>query len=100
MAALGAVTAPLQPRPAGAIDQRLNKKKAPKQTYRPPPAKSAQRSPGVVMGKEVAIKKLLEGAHKVHKVIKFQKQRGKGHAAVDVNWETVAPLPADKNYGR
>ena len=42
----------------------------------------------------MVIKKLLEGAHEVHKVIKFRKQRGKGHAAVDVDWETVAAPPS------
>ena len=44
-AALEAATAPLQPRPAAAVDQQPSKKKAPKQTPGPPPAKSAQRSP-------------------------------------------------------
>ena len=38
----------------------------------------------------MVVKKLVEGAHEVHKIIKFRKQRGKGHAAVDVRWETVA----------
>ena len=42
----------------------------------------------------MVIKKLSEGAHEVHKVIKFRKQRGKGHAAVDVDWETVAAPPS------
>ena len=42
----------------------------------------------------LVIKKLLEGAHEVQKVIKFRKQRGKGHAAVDVDWETVAAPPS------
>ena len=39
------------------------------------------------------IRKLLEGAHEVQKIIKFQKQQGKGHAAVQVEWKTqAAPL--------
>ena len=42
----------------------------------------------------MVVKKLVEGAHEVHKVIKFLKQRGKGHAPVDVNWETVAAPPS------
>ena len=50
----------------------------------------------------MVVKKLAEGAHEVHKIIKFRKQRGKGHAAVNVKWETMAapPPPADKNSGR
>ena len=38
----------------------------------------------------------MEGAHTVHKIIKFLKQRGKGHAAVHVKWETVAAPPSEQ----
>ena len=41
----------------------------------------------------MVVKKLTEGAHRVRKIIEFRKQRGKGHAAVDVRWETVASPP-------
>ena len=41
----------------------------------------------------MVVKKLTEGAHGVRKIIEFRKQRGKGHAAVDVRWETVASPP-------
>ena len=43
---------------------------------------------------QMVVKKLTEGAHEVRKIIKFRKQRGKGHAAVDVKWETVAAPPS------
>ena len=33
---------------------------------------------------QMVVKKLVEGAHEVHKIIKFRKQRGKGHAAVEM----------------
>ena len=36
------------------------------------------------------IRKLLEGAHEVKKITKLQKQRGKGHATVQVEWKTQA----------
>ena len=45
---------------------------------------------------QMVVKKLVEGAHKVHKIIKFLKQRGKGHAAVHVKWETVAAPPSEQ----
>ena len=48
----------------------------------------------------MVVKRLTEGAHRVRKIIKFWKQRGKGHAAVEVRWETVAAPPADQNSGR
>ena len=41
----------------------------------------------------MVIKRLTEGAHRVRKIIEFQKQRGKGHAAIEVRWETVAAPP-------
>ena len=41
----------------------------------------------------MVVKKLTEGAHRVRKIIEFRKQRGKGHAVVDVRWETVASPP-------
>ena len=41
----------------------------------------------------MVIKRLTEGAHRLRKIIEFQKQRGKGHAAVEVRWETVAAPP-------
>ena len=46
------------------------------------------------------IKKLLAGAHKVQKITKFQRLQGKGHAAVQVEWDTSRPTgqaraPAD-----
>ena len=43
---------------------------------------------------QIVAMKLTEGAHGVRKIIEFQKQRGKGHAAVDVRWETVAAPPS------
>ena len=42
---------------------------------------------------QIVAMKLTEGAHGVRKIIEFQKQRGKGHTAVDVRWETVAAPP-------
>ena len=42
----------------------------------------------------MVIKKLAEGAHEVHKIIKFRKQRWKRHATVNVKWETVAAPPS------
>ena len=48
----------------------------------------------------MVIKRLTEGAHQVRKIIEFRKQRGKGHAAVVVRWETVAAPLAGKNSGR
>ena len=32
----------------------------------------------------MVVKRLTEGAHRVRKIIEFRKQRGKGHAAVEV----------------
>ena len=48
----------------------------------------------------MVIKRLTEGARQVRKIIEFRKQRGKGHAAVVVRWETVAAPLAGKNSGR
>ena len=42
----------------------------------------------------MVIKRLTEGAHRVRKIIEFQKQRGRSHAAVEVRWETVAAPPS------
>ena len=44
----------------------------------------------------MVIKRLTEGAHQVRKIIEFRKQRGKGHAAGVVRWETVAAPPSGK----
>ena len=33
---------------------------------------------------QMVVKRLTEGAHRVRKIIEFRKQRGKGHAAVEV----------------
>ena len=41
----------------------------------------------------MVVKRLTEGAHRVRKIIEFWKQRGKGHAAVEKRWETVAAPP-------
>ena len=41
----------------------------------------------------MVVKRLTEGAHGVRKIIEFGKQRGKGHTAVDMRWETVATPP-------
>ena len=38
------------------------------------------------------LKRLLEGAHKVQKVTRFQKQ--KGHATIYVEWKTLAAPPS------
>ena len=48
----------------------------------------------------MVVKKLTEGAHGVYKVIKYRKQRGKGHAAFDVKWETVAAPPSGQELRR
>ena len=53
LAALGAATVPLQPRPAGAVDQPPGGKEAPRPTQGPPLAKGTQRSTGAAMGKGV-----------------------------------------------
>ena len=48
----------------------------------------------------MVIKKLTEGAHGVRKVIEFRKQRGKGHDAFNVKWETVAAPPSGQELRR
>ena len=47
----------------------------------------------LLAGEGRMVVKKLEGAHGVRKIIEFRKQRGKGHAAVEVRWETVAAPP-------
>ena len=47
----------------------------------------------------MVVKRLTKEAHRVRK-IEFQKQRGKGHAAFEVRWETVAGPLAGKSSGR
>ena len=42
----------------------------------------------------MVVKRLTEGAHRVRKIIEFQKQRGRGHTAIEVRWETVATPPS------
>ena len=41
----------------------------------------------------MVVNRLMEEAHRVCKIIEFRKQKGKGHATVEVRWETVAAPP-------
>ena len=41
----------------------------------------------------MVVKRLTEGAHRVRKIIEFRKQRGKGHATVEVRWRLWLPPP-------
>ena len=42
----------------------------------------------------MVIQRLTEGAHRVHKIIEFRKQWGRGHGGVEVRWETVVAPPS------
>ena len=42
----------------------------------------------------MVIKRLTAGAYRVRKIIEFRKPRGRGPAAVEARWETVATPPS------
>ena len=48
----------------------------------------------------MVIKRLTAGAYGVRKIIEFRKPRGRGPAAVEARWETVAAPLAGQNSGR
>ena len=48
----------------------------------------------------MVVKRLTAGAYEVRKIIEFRKPRGRGPAAVEARWETVATPPSGPELQR
>ena len=109
LAALGAAMTPLQPGPAGTVDQPPGKKEATRPAPGPLPAKGAQRSTGAATGKGVVAPRTrglaARGAHAGRKPRRPSSPRGQEEDEIQVlkvqkGWLTLPARVKERQYDR